>query len=30
VEPNQLPELLDQRSLRGLKNPGEVINAQGI
>ena len=30
VEPDQLPELLDQRTLRSLKNPGEIIHAQGI
>ena len=30
VEPDQLPELLDQRPLRGLKNPGEIIHAKGI
>ncbi len=30
MEPHQLPELLNQRILRRMKNPGEIINAQSI
>ena len=30
MKPNELPVLLNQRILRSLKNPGEVVHAQGI
>jgi len=30
VEPNQLPELLDQRPFWTLKNSGEILNAKSI
>ena len=30
MEPDQLPELLDQRPLRGLKNPSKVVHAESI
>ena len=30
VEPDQFPELLNQRPLRRLKNPGEVVHAKSI
>jgi hypothetical protein len=30
VEPDQLPKLLDQRSLPGLKNPGQSLNDERI
>ena len=30
MEPDQLSELLDQRTFRSLKNPGEVIHAKSI